>query len=37
MQNVTFNNGVEIPILGFSVFQVSDPKECERSRSHSYE
>jgi diketogulonate reductase-like aldo/keto reductase len=25
------NNGVEIPILGFGVFQVTDPAECERS------
>ncbi|MFA7406134.1 MAG: aldo/keto reductase [Pelobacteraceae bacterium] len=31
MQNVTLNNGVEMPILGFGVFQVSDPKECGRS------
>jgi 2,5-diketo-D-gluconate reductase A len=28
---VTLNNGVEMPILGFGVFQVSDPAECERS------
>jgi diketogulonate reductase-like aldo/keto reductase len=33
MQNITLNNGVEMPILGFGVFQVSDPKECERSVS----
>lgn len=33
MQKVTLNNGVEMPILGFGVFQVSDPKECERSVS----
>ena len=25
------NNGVEIPILGFGVFQITDPTECERS------
>ena len=30
MQNVTLNNGVEIPILGFGVFQITDPTECER-------
>lgn len=29
--NVTLNNGVKMPILGFGVFQVPDPKECERS------
>lgn len=28
---VTLNNGVQMPILGFGVFQVSDPAECERS------
>jgi diketogulonate reductase-like aldo/keto reductase len=33
MQKVILNNGVEMPILGFGVFQVSDPKECERSVS----
>jgi 2,5-diketo-D-gluconate reductase A len=31
MQTVTLNNGVEIPILGFGVFQIADPAECERS------
>ncbi len=29
--NVTLNNGVEMPILGFGVFQVPDPAGCERS------
>lgn len=28
---VTLNNGVGMPILGFGVFQVPDPAECERS------
>src|SRR6476620_3839637 len=28
---VVLNNGVEMPILGFGVFQVPDPAECERS------
>lgn len=28
---VTLNNGIEMPILGFGVFQVPDPAECERS------
>jgi diketogulonate reductase-like aldo/keto reductase len=27
----TLNNGVEMPMLGFGVFQVPDPAECERS------
>lgn len=28
---VTLHNGVEMPSLGFGVFQVPDPAECERS------
>lgn len=28
---VKLNNAVEMPILGFGVFQVPDPDECERS------
>lgn len=28
---VTLNNGVQMPMLGFGVFQVPDPAECERS------
>lgn len=31
MQKVVLNNGVEMPLLGFGVFQVNDPKECEES------
>ena len=31
MQTVKLNNDVEIPILGFGVFQIADPTECERS------
>jgi 2,5-diketo-D-gluconate reductase A len=31
MKNVKLNNGVEMPILGFGVFQVKDLEECERS------
>lgn len=30
MKNVMLNNGVEMPILGYGVFQISDLKECER-------
>ena len=30
---VTLNNGVTLPILGFGVFQIADPQECERSVS----
>jgi 2,5-diketo-D-gluconate reductase A len=28
---VTLNNGVQMPILGFGVFQINDAEECERS------
>ncbi len=31
MQQVILNNGIEMPILGFGVFQVKDLAECERS------
>lgn len=31
MKYVTLNNGVEMPQLGFGVFQVPDPAECERA------
>ena len=31
MKNVVLNNGVVMPILGFDVFQIADPAECERS------
>jgi diketogulonate reductase-like aldo/keto reductase len=33
MKNVKLNNGVEMPVLGFGVFQVKDLEECERSVS----
>ncbi len=29
--SVTLNNGVEIPLLGFGVYQIPDAEECERS------
>ncbi|MEH7747385.1 aldo/keto reductase, partial [Neobacillus drentensis] len=31
MQKVRLNNGVEMPILGFGVFQIQDEKECEQA------
>ena len=31
MQNVTLNNGVQMPILGYGVFQVSDLAQCEEN------
>lgn len=30
MQNIKLNNGVEMPILGFGVFQIPDTAECEK-------
>jgi 2,5-diketo-D-gluconate reductase A len=31
MQTIVLNNNVEMPMLGFGVFQITDGKECERS------
>jgi 2,5-diketo-D-gluconate reductase A len=31
MNNVILNNGLEMPILGFGVFQIEDQDECERA------
>jgi diketogulonate reductase-like aldo/keto reductase len=31
MENVILNNGVEMPVLGFGVYQVTDLNECETS------
>ncbi|MBT9502413.1 MAG: aldo/keto reductase [Burkholderiaceae bacterium] len=31
MQHISLNNGTEMPILGFGVFQIADAQECERS------
>ena len=31
MQQVILNNGVEMPILGFGVYQIQDANECEES------
>ena len=35
MKNVVLNNGVEMPVLGFGVYQIPDPEECERSVSEA--
>lgn len=37
MQTVTLNNGVEMPALGFGVFQMRDPDECARSVNDAIE
>lgn len=31
MEYVTLNNGVKMPQIGFGVFQIVDPKECEKA------
>jgi len=31
MQKVMLNNGVEMPILGFGVYQIEDAKQCEQA------
>lgn len=37
MQTVKLNNGIEMPILGFGVYQVTDHNECERVVSEAME
>ena len=31
MQKIKLNNGIEMPILGFGVYQITDAQECENS------
>jgi len=31
MKNIKLNNGVEMPILGFGVYQITNAQECEKS------
>ena len=31
MQDFTLNDGLSIPLVGFGVFQISDPAECEKA------
>ena len=31
MQNIILNNGIEMPILGFGVYQIPEATECEQS------
>ena len=33
MECITLNNGVKMPLLGFGVFQVPEPAECEKAVS----
>jgi 2,5-diketo-D-gluconate reductase A len=37
MGTVKLNNGIEMPLLGFGVFQVTDAKECENGVLHAIE
>ena len=31
MEKVVLNNGIEMPIIGFGVFQIPNAADCERS------
>ncbi len=31
MQTVKLNNGIEMPIMGFGVYQISEPQQCEQA------
>lgn len=31
MHTVTLNNGIDMPLIGFGVFQMTDAAECERA------
>lgn len=37
MKTIQLNNHVEIPVLGFGVFQMTDPVECEQAILHAIE
>lgn len=37
MSTVVLNNGIEMPVLGFGVFQINDPAECERAVTDALE
>lgn len=37
MKQIKLNNGIDMPILGFGVFQITDEKECERAVSEALE
>ncbi len=37
MRNLKLSNGVEVPILGFGVFQIPDEKECVASVESAFE
>jgi len=31
MKNITLNNGIEMPVLGFGVYQINDAEACEKA------
>ena len=37
MNKVTLTNGLEMPILGFGVFQMKDSAQCERGVADAIE
>ncbi|ARB85905.2 2,5-didehydrogluconate reductase [Yersinia intermedia] len=34
MQTIKLNNGIDMPLLGFGVFQMTEAAECERILMH---
>ena len=37
MQNITLNNGIQMPIEGYGVFQITDAGQCEQCVSDALE
>ena len=37
MKTVKLNNGLEMPILGFGVYQIPDYEECKKSVLNAFE
>lgn len=37
MQNIILNNGIQMPMEGYGVFQISDAKQCEQCVSDAFE
>ena len=31
MKNIKLNNGVDMPMLGFGTYQMTDPEDCKQS------
>lgn len=37
MKTVTLNNGIEMPVLGFGVYQIEDLSDCEKAVNEAFE